>query len=62
MNLDSEIESNFDEIFITGCPVSCLFDDFQSSQWWHIIQTDDISVTDVNTILNNENVPMEHEC
>ena len=34
----------FDEIFITGCPGSCHFDNFQGSQWWKFRQNDDIFV------------------
>ena len=36
---------HFDEIFITGCTVSCHFDNFQCSQWWKFHQNEDISVS-----------------
>ena len=34
----------FDEIFITGCSVSCRFDNYQRSLWWKFHQIGDISI------------------
>ena len=36
---------HFDEIFITGCTVSCQNDNFQCRQWWKCDQNDNIFVS-----------------
>ena len=51
---------HFDEIFVTGCPISCQNNKFRCTQWWKFLKWRHLRFLDMSRIICREDIANGH--